>query len=140
MDTPVVDRFIRAMGWIPTDRLRDQVRAGLREVVGPLATRWMFDDGYETGDPKIDEPTRHRAAAQHQCARELRELVGMVDAAPAGFTVESFTGADGDHWWRVRHDNGHIVASSGEGYRNASHRDQMAAKLFPGLPVRVVRP
>lgn len=88
MDNERVDRFIRAMGFIPTDQLRDQVRAGMRAVT-------ISDE----------------------------------------FTVEPFTGADGDHWWRLRHRNGHIVASSGEGYRNASHRDRMVERLFPGVTV-----
>ena len=61
-----------------------------------------------------------------------------VPLSATDLTVETFTGADGDHWWRVRHGNGNIVASSGEGYRNASHRDKMVAKLFPNLPVRSV--
>lgn len=36
-----------------------------------MATRWLFDDGYLTGDPKIDEPTIHRGSAKRECAQEL---------------------------------------------------------------------
>ena len=32
MDTPDVDKFIRAMGWVPTDSLRGQVRRGMRAI------------------------------------------------------------------------------------------------------------
>lgn len=39
-----------------------------------------------------------------------------------------------DHWWRVRHVNGNIVASSGEGYANRADRDDMLNFLWPDLP------
>lgn len=43
------------------------VLAGMRD----LATKWLFDDGFLTGDPKVDEPTMHRASAKRECAHEL---------------------------------------------------------------------
>ena len=50
--------------------------------------------------------------------------------------VELFTDTTGDHHWRAVARNGEIVATSGEGYRNASHARTMAERILPGVEIR----
>ena len=50
--------------------------------------------------------------------------------------VELFTDTTGDHRWRAVARNGEIVATSGEGYRNASHARAMAERILPGVEIR----
>ena len=50
--------------------------------------------------------------------------------------VELFTDPTGDHRWRAIARNGEIVATSGEGYRNASHARTMAERILPGVEIR----
>ena len=50
--------------------------------------------------------------------------------------VELFTDTTGDHHWRAIARNGEIVATSGEGYRNASHARTMAERILPGVEIR----
>ena len=50
--------------------------------------------------------------------------------------VELFTDPTGDHRWRAIARNGEIVATSGEGYRNAAHARAMAERILPGVGVR----
>ena len=50
--------------------------------------------------------------------------------------VELFTDTTGDHRWRAVARNGEIVATSGEGYRNAAHARAMAERILPGVGVR----
>ena len=50
--------------------------------------------------------------------------------------VELFTDTTGDHHWRAIARNGEIVATSGEGYRNAAHARAMAERILPGVGVR----
>jgi len=45
-----------------------------------LVTRWLFDDGYLTGRPEIDEPTIHWASAKRQCAQQLQEKIDALRA------------------------------------------------------------
>lgn len=48
--------------------------------------------------------------------------------------VELYKDEVGDHRWRVRHENGEIVADSSEGYVNQIDCKTMVDKLFPNLP------
>jgi len=50
--------------------------------------------------------------------------------------VELFTDPTGDHRWRAIARNGEIVATSGEGYRNAAHARAMAERILPGVEIR----
>ena len=50
--------------------------------------------------------------------------------------VELFTDTTGDHRWRAVARNGEIVATSGEGYRNAAHARAMAERILPGVEIR----
>ena len=50
--------------------------------------------------------------------------------------VELFTDTTGDHRWRAVARNGEIVATSGEGYRNAAHARTMAERILPGVEIR----
>lgn len=34
-------------------------------------------------------------------------------------TVELYTDTNGEHRWRIRHDNGNVLADSAEGYKRA---------------------
>ena len=69
-------------------------------------------------------------------------VIGRIDAAvreaephPVA-RVELFTDTTGDHRWRAIARNGEIVATSGEGYRNAAHARAMAERILPGVGVR----
>jgi uncharacterized protein YegP (UPF0339 family) len=44
------------------------------------------------------------------------ETFEPVDVAPSRATVELYADEAGEHRWRLRHDNGNILADSGEGY------------------------
>ena len=50
--------------------------------------------------------------------------------------VELFTDTTGDHRWRAVARNGEIVATSGEGYRNAAHARAMAERILLGIELR----
>lgn len=50
--------------------------------------------------------------------------------------VELFTDTTGDHRWRAIARNGEIVATCGEGYRNAAHARAMAERILPGVDIR----
>ena len=50
--------------------------------------------------------------------------------------VELFTDTTGDHRWRAIARNGEIVATCGEGYRNAAHARAMAERILPGVEIR----
>ena len=47
-----------------------------------------------------------------------------------------FRDATGEWRWRAVARNGEIVATSGEGYRNASHARAMAERILPGVEIR----
>ena len=42
-----------------------------------------------------------------------------------------YTDASGDWRWKLKADNGEIIADSAEGYRNKVHAVSMAGDLFP---------
>lgn len=44
-----------------------------------------------------------------------------------------FQDRKGEWRWSLRHPNGKLVATSGEGYKNRSHARRMAHRLFPLL-------
>lgn len=46
-------------------------------------------------------------------------------------TVEVYRDAGDDWRWRRRSTNGHITATSGEGYTNRTHAEHMARTLNP---------
>lgn len=51
--------------------------------------------------------------------------------------VEVFRDSEGDWRWHRRGDNGRILATSGEGYRNLSHALDMAARVNGDIPIHV---
>ena len=69
---------------------------------------------------------------------ELKSLLAAVrEAEPHPVArVELFTDTTGDHRWRAIARNGEIVATSGEGYRNAAHARAMAERILPGVEIR----
>lgn len=46
------------------------------------------------------------------------------------YTVDVYEDNAGEWRWRVTERNGHIVAVPGEGYKNKSHAEDMAGRLF----------
>jgi uncharacterized protein YegP (UPF0339 family) len=44
-------------------------------------------------------------------------------------TFEAYEDAEGQHRWRLRHDNGNIIADSGQGYASASGRDDAIGRV-----------
>lgn len=69
-------------------------------------------------------------------ARHLRADLRARRAAPPVARVELFTDTTGDHHWRAIARNGEIVATCGEGYRNAAHARAMAERILPGVEIR----
>ena len=45
-----------------------------------LVLEWLFDDGYLTGKPEIDEPTMHRGQAKRECAEQLRTAIDELES------------------------------------------------------------
>lgn len=74
-----------------------------------------------SGDPRTPDifAATYEAAEPHPVAR-----------------VELFTDTTGDHHWRAIARNGEIVATCGEGYRNAAHARAMAERILPGVEIR----
>lgn len=91
----------------------------------PVSNRWIgpVGDGTITVEIFTDELASLLAAV-----REATDF--PVDH------VQLFTDAAGEHRWRAIARNGQVVAGSGEGYRNASHAQAMAERLFPGVEIR----
>ena len=56
-----------------------------------------------------------------------------------GDKVQVFKDAAGEWRWRMRARNSHIIATSGEGYRNRSHALRMAERVT-GLVPEVIEP
>jgi uncharacterized protein YegP (UPF0339 family) len=56
-------------------------------------------------------------------AVEGDEAPAFVEEIDSQATFETYADAGGDHRWRLRHDNGEIIADSGEGYASANSRD-----------------
>lgn len=56
---------------------RDALQSRLDAVAG-LADNWYAGDGYETGNPRIDEATNNRWSAKQECATELRAALGCA--------------------------------------------------------------
>ena len=85
--------------------------------------------GWDAQDPEwVSAAERWRDAWQATLAEPSPEPV--VDH------VQLFTDTTGDHRWRAVARNGEIVATSGEGYRNASHARAMAERILPGVEIR----
>lgn len=60
----------------------------------------------------------------------------LLRPSPARVTIELYRDVSRLHRWRAREDNGHILADSGEGYRNEADRDKIVARLFPLAKVK----
>jgi uncharacterized protein YegP (UPF0339 family) len=56
-------------------------------------------------------------------AVEGDEAPEFVDEVESNAEFETYEDAGGDHRWRLRHDNGNIIADSAQGYSSASSRD-----------------
>jgi uncharacterized protein YegP (UPF0339 family) len=52
------------------------------------------------------------------------EAPEFVDEVKSAATFETYEDNAGKHRWRLRHDNGNIIADSGQGYSSASGRDE----------------
>jgi uncharacterized protein len=51
--------------------------------------------------------------------------------------VVVFRSRDRDYRWRLRSDNGEVIADSGEGYRRKSYAIAKAEELFPNAELVV---
>ncbi|WP_436935701.1 HVO_2922 family protein [Halovenus marina] len=56
-------------------------------------------------------------------AVEGADAPDFVPEVESQATIETYEDAGGKHRWRLRHDNGEIIADSGEGYASRSGRD-----------------
>ncbi len=56
-------------------------------------------------------------------------------------TIQIFKGKSSwqPWWWRVVSVNGQIVATSGEGYFSKWNAKRAAKKLYPDIPILIVR-
>ena len=91
----------------------------------PIGRRWIgpVGDGTILAQLYDDE-----MALLHVAVREAADF-------PVA-RVELFTDPTGDHRWRAVARNGEIVATCGEGYRNAAHARSMAERILPGVEIR----
>ena len=53
----------------------------------------------------------------------------FVDEVESKAAFETYEDAGGDHRWRLRHDNGNIIADSSEGYSSTSSRDDAVERV-----------
>lgn len=52
--------------------------------------------------------------------------------------IEKFTDRLGEFRFRIKARNGHVIAGSSQGYHDATHRDNMIAKLKEEMGTAVV--
>ena len=92
------------------------------EMVAAFKTAWAEADAAGLVGGRVDAGLRAALAVSSSLAPVAH--------------VELFTDTTGDHRWRAVARNGEIVATSGEGYRNASHARAMAERILPGVEIR----
>jgi uncharacterized protein YegP (UPF0339 family) len=94
------------------------------EMVAAFKTAWAEADAAGLVGGRVDAGLRAALAVSSSLAPVAR--------------VELFTDAAGEHRWRAVARNGvcEIVATSGEGYRNASDCRGIVEAMFPGIEIR----
>ena len=92
------------------------------EMVAAFKTAWAEADAAGLVGGRVDAGLRAALAVSSSLAPVAR--------------VELFTDTTGDHRWRAIARNGEIVATSGEGYRNASDCRGIVEAMFPGIEIR----
>jgi amphi-Trp domain-containing protein len=77
------------------------------------------DTAAETERPPVDdtpEATAAAAPADPEATAADRPAVGAGDGTRSMARFEVYRGRDGDWYWRLRHRNGNVIATGGEGY------------------------
>jgi len=71
----------------------------------------------------LDRLDEEVAVEEVDDAVEGAEAPEFVDDVDSQATFETYEDNAGEHRWRLRHDNGNVLADSGQGYSSASSRD-----------------
>ena len=101
------------------------------EMISAFKTAWAEADNAGRVGARVEAGLRAAFNVSSDQRTDERPVAPLTVAR-----VELFTDTTGDHRWRAIARNGEIVATSGEGYRNAAHARAMAERILPGVEIR----
>ncbi|WP_336328388.1 HVO_2922 family protein [Halovenus sp. HT40] len=80
-------------------------------------------DAFGASVVDLDELEEEVEVEEVDDAVEGEEAPEFVEDASSDADFETYEDSAGEHRWRLRHDNGEIIADSGQGYSSADSRD-----------------
>jgi len=82
--------------------------------------RWRLTAG--NGEILADSGEGYHNKAD--CENGLQNFRSLLSGAASQHTIERYADDGGEYRWRLRHQNGNIIADSGEGYSGRYERDR----------------